>query len=65
MAGDTIQPIIITTAWKVAFTKHYVFLVDDNDDDLTHNSRLAVLIIQKEIYNIPETHTHTCTHAIC
>lgn len=63
MAGDTIQSIIITKAWRVVFIKDYVFVVDDNDDDLTHNSRLLVLIVQKKSSNIPETHTHTraCT----
>lgn len=31
---------------------------DDDDDDLTHDSRLAVHIIQKRISNSPETRKH-------
>ena len=47
------------------FTKHSVFVVDDNDDDLTHNSRLAVHTLQKKKKTLivqKHTHTHIHTH---
>lgn len=48
------------------FTKHSIFVMGDNDDDLTHNSRLAVNIVQKKISNSPEACTHTYTHtSVC
>lgn len=50
------------------FTKHSLFVVNDNDDDLTHNSRPVVHTVQIKISNSPEvcelTYTHTCAHTL-